>query len=124
MCALFSYFHWLTMVAILQLKASKHFVYFVSIAVVTFTLLNFEFCIIICSRTCYKMFRVEYGSTFHRWNIPSFIHLFCVTYTFVSYTFLTCILVMQSLMVVICLLLVLHEGAIYKRRLQEWGRGY
>ena len=40
MCALFSYFHWLTMVAILQLKASKHFVYFVSIAVVTFTLLN------------------------------------------------------------------------------------
>ena len=34
------YFHWLTMVAILQLKASKHFVYFVSIAVVTFTLLN------------------------------------------------------------------------------------
>ena len=28
------------MVAILQLKASKHFVYFVSIAVVTFTLLN------------------------------------------------------------------------------------
>ena len=40
MCALFSYFHWLPMVAILQLKASKHFVYFVSIAVVTFTLLN------------------------------------------------------------------------------------
>ena len=40
MCALFSYFHWLTMVAILQLKASKHFVYFVSIAVVTFTLLS------------------------------------------------------------------------------------
>ena len=39
MCALFSYFHWLTMVAILQLKASKHFAYFVSIAVVTFTLL-------------------------------------------------------------------------------------
>ena len=30
----------LTMVAILQLKASKHFVYFVSIAVVTFTLLG------------------------------------------------------------------------------------
>ena len=30
----------LTMVAILQLKASKHFVYFVSIAVVTFTLLK------------------------------------------------------------------------------------
>ena len=28
------------MVAILQLKASKHFVYFVSIAVVTFTLLK------------------------------------------------------------------------------------
>ena len=40
MCALFSYFHWLTMVAILQLKASKHFVYFVPIAVITFTLLN------------------------------------------------------------------------------------
>ena len=40
MCALFSHFHWLTMVAILQLKASKHFVYFVSIAVVTFTLLD------------------------------------------------------------------------------------
>ena len=28
------------MIAILQLKASKHFVYFVSIAVVTFTLLG------------------------------------------------------------------------------------
>ena len=28
------------MVAILQLKASKHFVYFVSVAVVTFTLLT------------------------------------------------------------------------------------
>ena len=40
MCALFSYFHWLTMVAILQLKTSKHLVYFVSIAVVTFTLLT------------------------------------------------------------------------------------
>ena len=40
MCALFSYFHWLTMVAMLQLKAFKHFVYFVSIAVVTFTLLK------------------------------------------------------------------------------------
>ena len=30
---------------------------------------------------------------------------------------------MQSLMVVICLLQVLHEGAIYKRRPQEWGGG-
>ena len=35
-----AYLNWLTMVAILQLRASKHFVYFVSIAVVTFTLLN------------------------------------------------------------------------------------
>ena len=38
--ALFSYFHWLTIVAILQLKASKHFAYFVSVTAVTFTLLN------------------------------------------------------------------------------------
>ena len=32
--------HWLTMVAILQLKASKLIVYFVSFTVVIFTILN------------------------------------------------------------------------------------
>ena len=59
---------------------------------------------------------LDTDNTFHRWNIPSFIHLFCVTYTFA-----TCILGIPSLMVVICLLL--HEGAFYKRRLQKWRRG-
>ena len=72
-----------------------------------------------------KRLELNTDATFHRWNIPSFIHLFCITYTFVTYTFVTCILkytiVMQSLTVVICLLL--HEGVIYKRRPHEWGRG-
>ena len=54
------------MVAILQLKASKHFVYFVSIAVVTFTLLN-----IFPTREYYLMDNTNNTTTFNKTSYNS-----------------------------------------------------